>query len=55
MQNEQQTAMANLGNDQQIELANLQVEAQRLGANQSAVNQERLAEMQVTANFYKEL
>ena len=51
LQNEQQAAMANLGNDQQIELANLQIEAERLGANQSATNQERLAEFQVAANF----
>ena len=51
LQNEQQIELANLGNDQQIELTNLQLEAQRLGANQSAVNQERLAEMQVAASF----
>ena len=51
LQNEQQASMANLGNDQQIEMANLQVEAERLGANQSAINQERLAEFQVAASF----
>ena len=51
LQNEQQAEMANLGNDQQIELANLQVEADRLGANQTAANQEKMAEMQVAASF----
>ena len=51
LQNEQQAAMANLGNDQQIEMANLQVEAERLGANQSAINQQRLAEFNVAASF----
>ena len=51
LQNEQQAEMANLGNDQQIELANLQVEAERLGANQTAKNQEKIAEMQVAAGF----
>jgi len=51
LQNEQQASMANLGNDQQIEMANLQVEAERLGANQSAINQERLAEFNVAASF----
>ena len=50
-QNDQQMAMQNLGNEQQMEMANLQIESEREGANQAAINQERMAEMQIAADF----
>jgi hypothetical protein len=50
-QNDQQMAMQNLGNEQQMEMANLQIESEREGANQAAINQERMAEFQVAADF----
>ena len=34
--------MQNLGNEQQLNMAELQIEAQVEGANQAAVNQERM-------------
>jgi len=50
-QNQQAMNALNLGNQQQMEMANLQLEAQAEGANQAALNQERLAEMQIAADF----
>ena len=41
----------NLGNEQQIELAELEIRNQTEQANFTATNQERLAEMQVAADF----
>ena len=50
-QNQQAINAQELGNEQQIELANLQFEFQAEQGNVSAVNQERLIEMQTAADF----
>ena len=50
-QNEQQMRSLNLSNEQQMELANLEIQAQTDKDNMSAVNQEKLAEYQVAAEF----
>ena len=44
-------AAQNLGNEQQVQLANLQIDAQRAGADQTAENQARLVEFQVASDF----
>ena len=50
-QNQQAINAQELGNEQQIELANLQFEFQAEQGNVSAINQERLVEMQTAADF----